>query len=64
MQAGAAHAGIPEVKKLAGRRIGNRCRLDRIVDLDGVSLGHAVVPKEIEIGWTGHGAPITTKLLL
>ena len=49
MQAGATHAGIPEVKKLAGRGIGNRCRLDRIVDLDGVSLGHAVVPKEIEI---------------
>ena len=40
---------VVEVKKLAGRSIGNRCRLDRIVDLDGVSLGHAVVPKEIEI---------------
>ena len=49
MQARATHAGIPEVEKLAGRGIGDRCRLDRIVELDGVGLGHAVLPKEIEI---------------
>ena len=64
MQARATHAGIPEVKKLTGRRIRNRSRLDRIVELNGIGLGHAVFPKEIEIRWTGHGASIPTKLLL
>ena len=49
MQARATHAGIPEVEKLAGRGIGDRCRLDRIVKPDGVGLGHAILPKEIEI---------------
>ena len=49
MQASATHAGIPEVEKLAGRGIGDRCRLDRIVKPDGVGLGHAILPKEIEI---------------
>lgn len=29
--------------------IGDRCRLDRIVKPDGVGLGHAILPKEIEI---------------
>ena len=64
MQASAAHAGIREVEKVTGRRICNRSRLDRIVELDGIGLGHAVFPKEIEIRWTGHGASIPTKLLL
>lgn len=64
MYTGAAHAGIPEVEKLTGRGIGDRCRLDRIVELDGIGLGHTIIPKEIEIRWTGHGAPIATKLLL
>ncbi len=49
MQARATHAGIPEVEKLAGRGIGDRCRVDRIVKPDGVGLGHAILPKEIEI---------------
>ena len=64
MQASATHAGIPEVEKLAGHGIGDRCRLDRIVKPDGVGLGHAVLPKEIEIRWAGHSASIFTKLLL
>ena len=49
MQASATHAGIPEIEKLAGRGIGDRCRLDRIVKPDSVGLGHAILPKEIEI---------------
>ena len=49
MQASATHAGIPEIEKLAGHGIGDRCRLDRIVKPDGVGLGHAILPKEIEI---------------
>ena len=49
VQASATHAGIPEIEKLAGQGIGDRCRLDRKVKTDGVSLGHAIIPKEIEI---------------
>ena len=64
MQACTTHAGIPEVEKTTGRGIRNRSRLNRVVELDGVGLGHAVLPKEIEIRWTGHGASIFTKLLL
>ena len=64
MQACTTHAGIPEVKKPTGRGIRNRSRLNRVVELDGVGLGHAVLPKEIEIRWTGHSASIFTKLLL
>ena len=64
MQASAAHAGIPEIEKLTGRGIGNRSRLNRIVKLDGIGLGHAIFPKEIEIRWTGRSTSIPTKLLL
>ena len=64
MQACATHAGIPEVEKPTGCRIRNRSRLNRVVELDGVGLGHAVLPKEIEIRWAGHSASIFTKLLL
>ena len=49
MQAGAAHTGKPEVEKLASHSIGDRCRLNRIVKPNGVGLGHAIFPKEIEI---------------
>ena len=64
MQACTTHAGIPEVEKPTGRGIRNRSRLNRIVELDGVGLGHAALPKEIEIRWTGHSASIFTKLPL
>ena len=49
MQACTTHAGIPEVEKPTGRGIRNRSRLNRIVKPDGVGLGHAILPKEIEI---------------
>ena len=64
MQASTAHAGIPEIEKLTGRGIGNRSRLNRIVELDGIGLGHAIFPKEIEIRWTWRSTSIPTKLLL
>lgn len=64
MQACTTHAGIPEIEKPTGRGIRNRSRLNRVVKLDGVGLGHAVLPKEIEIRWTGHSASVFTKLLL
>lgn len=64
MQARATHAGIPEVEKPTGCGIRNRSRLNRVVELNGVGLGHAVLPKEIEIRWTGYSASIFTKLLL